>query len=92
MTRCNSRISKRRSPCRGRSWIAANLRAVWSGSDLGIKRDHSAAVVLLCDFQSHRIKVAHVKSWAPVPGGQVNLDDVYQHLFVGAGSSILPRC
>ena len=48
------------------------------GLDLGIKRDHSALVVLLTDHHLHRIKLAWCESWAPGPDGQVNLEEVWQ--------------
>lgn len=50
------------------------------GLDLGVKRDHSALCVLLTDHRQRRIKVAWSDSWAPRPGGQVDLEVVWQNI------------
>jgi hypothetical protein len=43
----------------------------YAGLDLGVSRDHSAVVVLAYD--GHRVRLAHVMSWAPPPGGKIDL-------------------
>lgn len=48
---------------------------VIGGLDLGVKRDHSAFVVLGADCHSQRVKLMHCQSWAPI-GGQVQLTEV----------------
>lgn len=44
--------------------------------DIGVRRDHSAFVVLACDYESHRVALAHAESWAPRPGVGVDLEAV----------------
>ncbi len=43
------------------------------GLDIGVRRDHSAFVVLACDWINHRVALAHAQSWAPRPGIGVDL-------------------
>ena len=52
------------------------------GLDLGVKRDHSAVVVLLTDHYTRRIKLAWCESWAPHSGlgGQVDLGKVWESI------------
>jgi phage terminase large subunit-like protein len=47
-----------------------------AGLDLSSKRDHSALVVLASHFEMQRLRVASCESWAPRPGGTVDLDAV----------------
>ena len=52
-----------------------------AGLDLGIKRDHSALVVLAAKPNSGRIRLAHHERWAPADhGGQVDLQQVEDHV------------
>ena len=44
-----------------------------AGLDLGIRRDHSALCVLGHNLKTKRIHLAYSESWAPPPGGQVDL-------------------
>ena len=44
-----------------------------AGLDLGVKRDHSAMVVLGCHYHSGRVRLALCQSWAPPRGGEVDL-------------------
>ncbi|MCE9545186.1 MAG: phage terminase family protein [Planctomycetia bacterium] len=50
--------------------------AYGGGLDLGIKHDHSALVVVGVGGQQKRIRLASCQSWAPGPGGHVDLDTV----------------
>ena len=44
-----------------------------AGLDLGIKRDHSALVVVGVQVGTGKVRIANVQSWAPPRGGQVDL-------------------
>lgn len=44
--------------------------------DIGVRRDHSALVVLACDYVNHRVQLAHANSWAPRPQIGVDLEAV----------------
>ena len=43
------------------------------GLDLGIKHDHAALVVLACKPGAGKVRLAHVQSWKPPAGGEVDL-------------------
>ena len=43
------------------------------GLDLSTKRDHSALVILAAEHATEKIRVAYCRSWAPGPGGTVDL-------------------
>jgi hypothetical protein len=47
-----------------------------AGLDLGVKKDHSALVVLGCHGETQRIRLAWCQSWAPPRGGEVDLTAV----------------
>lgn len=47
-----------------------------AGLDLGIKRDHSALVILGVDRKTQRIRLAQCQSWRPPKRGEVDLEDV----------------
>ena len=47
-----------------------------AGLDLGIKNDHSSLVVLGAHHDTQRIRLASCRSWAPMPGGRVDLESV----------------
>jgi phage terminase large subunit-like protein len=47
-----------------------------AGLDLGVKRDHSALVVVGADHKTQRLRLAHCQSWRPPPGGEIDLDEV----------------
>ncbi len=47
-----------------------------AGLDLGIRRDHSALVVLGVDPARGLIRLANCESWKPLPGADVQLDDI----------------
>lgn len=49
-----------------------------SGLDLGVKRDHSARALLACHFQTRRVRLAAIDSWAPGPDGQVDLELIHR--------------
>lgn len=51
------------------------------GLDLGVKRDHSAVVVLGFDWVKQRIRLAAAESWAPPAGGQIDLQAVQDRAF-----------
>jgi len=48
-----------------------------AGLDLGLRRDHSALVVLQSDHYRRRVSLSWAESWAPGHGGQVNLETVW---------------
>jgi hypothetical protein len=48
--------------------------------DLGIKRDHSAFVVLGVRAKSQRVRLCWVQHWKPPKGGQVIVADVRNHI------------
>ena len=43
------------------------------GLDLGVKHDHAALVVLACQPEAGMVRLAHVESWKPRAGGEVDL-------------------
>lgn len=43
------------------------------GADAGIKHDHAALVALACQYGKPEIRVARCESWAPGPGGKIDL-------------------
>jgi len=49
----------------------------YAGLDLGVRRDHSALVVLAADAKHRRVRLAHAQSWAPM-GGAIDLGRVRQ--------------
>ena len=49
-----------------------------AGLDIGTRRDNSALVILGARFGSPRIRLCDCQSWAPRPGGRVDLPEVYQ--------------
>ncbi|MEQ9379929.1 MAG: hypothetical protein RJP95_03645, partial [Pirellulales bacterium] len=52
------------------------------GLDLGVRRDHSAMVVLAGDYRQQRVRVALVRSWAPDPiTRQVDLIEVRNEVY-----------
>jgi hypothetical protein len=51
-----------------------------AGLDLSLKHDRSALVVLGWDWQSQRVKLAHVKTWRAVAGGRINFTEVQQYI------------
>lgn len=51
------------------------------GLDLGISRDHCALVILGAHRESQRIRLAGVQSWAPPPGGKIDLGVVREAVF-----------
>lgn len=50
--------------------------------DLGIKRDHSAFIVLACDHATHKIKLARCESWRPPDGGEVQIGNVFDAIML----------
>jgi len=47
------------------------------GLDLGVRRDHSGLVILQSDHFRRRIQLSWAETWAPIPGGQVDLGAVW---------------
>ncbi len=60
----------------GPMWSNLPGHSCIAGLDLGVKRDHSAFVVLACDHSTARVKLAWVESWKPTAGESVNLERV----------------
>jgi hypothetical protein len=51
------------------------------GLDLGVRRDHSAIVILGHHWKTKRVHLAHCESWAPLPGRQVDLPAVQERTY-----------
>lgn len=62
----------------GPSYYAETGISYLAGLDLGVKRDHSALVVVGAHHATGRVKLASAESWKPTPGGSVNLELVRQ--------------
>lgn len=50
------------------------------GVDIGLKHDHTGAVVVGCDAIRQRLRLAHVRTWIPTPDRPVALSDVRRGL------------
>jgi len=47
-----------------------------AGLDIGIKRDHSALVILGANGETQRIRLADCRNWAPPKGGEVDIQAI----------------
>ena len=56
--------------------------SAFCGIDLSVSRDHSAICVLGADHRRSRVELWDVKSWAPPPGGRVDLQAVKRAVLV----------
>jgi len=60
----------------GPLWIRPEGTGAVCGLDVGIKRDRTGAVILTSHWATGRVRLAWCRTWAPVVGGQVDLDRV----------------